>query len=245
MSTPPRTPESPAAAAPTAPRLTVPGVLAEIADELFSLDRGLPHTVLSLARSPGATAWRYIHLRDPRLTRPFRLALVVLAAAALLLHFSGAGAEFQAGVQDGARGESRGEDALARVLGLLFARFDVALVLCWVPAVAYGFQAAFAGLRPNFAEAVAFSLYALAGLVPVQLALLLGLPMLGVQPLWSMLAVPLLWLGWAGYGYACAAGERRWSALGLPLLGPALMLVLFLAFVTLGVLLVGLVDWLS
>ena len=229
---------------PAAPRLTVAGVLAEVADELFSLDRGLPHTLLSLARSPGAAAWRYIHLRDPRLTRPFRLALLVLAAAAVLLHFSGASADFQAGVQDGARGESRGEEALAQVLGLLFARFDVALVLCWVPAVAYGFQAAFAGLRPNFAEAVAFSLYALAGLVPLQLALLLGLPMLGLQPLWSMLAVPLLWLGWAGFGYARAAGAGRGAALGLPLLGAGLMLVLFLAFVTVGVLLVGLLAWL-
>lgn len=245
---PPRDPQAttpdPSAPAPAAgqhpaPRLTVAGVMAEIGDEVFSLDRGLPHTLLGLARSPGGTAWRYIVDRDARLTRPFRLALVMIAIGALVLHLSGAGAEFLAGLQDGARDPSgdNADDALPRVLALIFGRFDLLLVLCWVPAVAAAFGAAFAPLRPNPAEAVAFALYTLAGLLPIQLAVLLGLPALGVQPLPWMALAAATWLALAGHGYASRARlkYRGLRTLALATLSPIVLALLFVSVVATGV----------
>jgi hypothetical protein len=216
--------------------LTVAGVIAEIADKAFSLDRGLPHSLLGLARSPGGAAWRYIVDRDPRLKRPFRLALVMFALGALALHLSGTGAEFLVSLQDGTRDPSgdNADDALPRVVGLIFGRFDLLLVICWVPAVAMAFGAAFARLRPNPAEAVAFALYMLAGLLPIQLALLLGLPVLGVQPLPWMALAAMAWLALAGQGYAsCARLKRRGlRALALATLAPIALALLFFIVLT-------------
>lgn len=215
------------------PRLTVRSVFAELADELFSLDRGLPYTVFCTLRSPGATARRYVEQRDPRLTRPFRLALVVLAVCALVLHSGGQSEQFLAGLADGLRGGSGsgGRDGLVAAMSTLFARFDLMLVACWVPAVALAFMTAPIQPTPNFAEATAFSLYVLAGLLPLQLALLLCLPALGLQPLWGLLALPLPWLGWAVRGYLSPAGVGIASVLRIALLAmvASLLLMLLLA----------------
>jgi hypothetical protein len=218
-------------------RLTVAGVLAEIADELFSLDRGLPHTWTRLLGSPGATARRYIEQRDPRLVRPFRLALLMLALAALLLHFSGAGADFQSGLSEGAAAGGDGNDTLVRAVNLLFTRFDITLVLCWVPAVALAFQASFRQPRPNLAEGVAFSLYLLAGLLPIQMVLLLGGPTLGLQPLGWMLGAAMAWLGWAGFGYARPPQRRALAAGALVVLSLLTFLMIFMILLSIAVLL--------
>jgi hypothetical protein len=213
------------------PRLTAKSVFAELADELCSLDRGLPYTVLRVLRSPGATARRYVEQRDPRLTRPFRLALIVLAICALLLHSGGQSEQFLAGLAQGLREGNGGaaEDGLVAAMSTLFAHFDLMLVACWVPAVALAFMTVPTDPRPNFAEATAFSLYALAGLLPLQLALIVALPALGLQPLWGLLLLPLAWLGWAVYGYVSPTGVRIWSVLHIALLAvfaTALLLVL-------------------
>ncbi len=214
------------------PRLTVSSVFAEVADELLSLDRGLPYTLLCVLRSPGATARRYVEERDPRLTRPFRLALIVLALCAVALHASGQNEEFMAGLAHGLQeGRSSGaRDGLVIAMSALFARFDLMLVACWVPAVALAFMSAPIEPRLNFAEATAFSLYALAGLLPLQVALLLATAALGLQPLWSLLLLPLLWLGGAAHGYLSPVGVRGLAVLRialLALLATVLLLMLF------------------
>jgi hypothetical protein len=211
----------------------VASVLAEMADELFSLDRGLPYTAWCVLRSPGVTARRYVEARDPRLTRPFRLALTVLALSALVLHFSGQGAQFLAGLAHGTRASTGGTspDALTAAMSALFARFDLALVACWVPAVALAFTRAPLRPRPNFAEATAFSLYALASLLPLQLALLLGLPLLGVQPMGFLMALPLAWLGWAVWGYLRPSGWRALALLSIPVLAVFTLCLLFVLLV--------------
>jgi hypothetical protein len=223
---------SPAGPKSAPPRLTVTGVFAELADELLNLDRGLPYTVLCVLRSPGATARRYVEQRDPRLTRPFRLALIVLALCALALHSSGQNEQFMAGLAQGLQeGRSSGaRDGLVTAMSALFARFDLMLVACWVPAVALAFMSAPIEPRPNFAEATAFSLYALAGLLPLQVALLLGTPALGLQPLWGLLLLPLLWLGWAAYGYLSPAGVRGSAVLRIALLALLATLLLLMLF---------------
>lgn len=238
---------SPAGPRSSPPRLTVAGVLAEIADELLSLDRGLPYTVLCVLRSPGATARRYVEERDPRLTRPFRLALIVLALCAIALHSSGQNEEFMAGLAHGLQeGRSSGaRDGLVTAMSALFARFDLMLVACWVPAVALAFMSAPIEPRPNFAEATAFSLYALAGLLPLQVALLLATPALGLQPLWGLLLLPLLWLGWAAHAYLSPVGVRGLAVLRialLALLATVLLLMLFALAWAAGYAVLALID---
>lgn len=215
------------------PRLTVASVFAEMADELFSLDRGLPYTAWCVLRSPGSTARRYVETRDPRLTRPFRLALIVLALCALVLHLSGQGEQFLAGLVHGTRASAGGRspDALTAAMSALFARFDLALVVCWLPAVALSFMRAPVKPRPNLAEATAFSLYALASLLPLQLALLLGLPLLGVQPMGFLLLLPLAWLGWAVWGYLRPSGWHALALLSIPVLAVFTLSLLFVLLV--------------
>ena len=66
--------------------LTLRELWQQLADELFSLERGLPYTIVQLFRAPGATVRRYVVERDPRVTRPVRyFALPGTLFAALIL----------------------------------------------------------------------------------------------------------------------------------------------------------------
>ncbi len=62
--------------------LTARDLWREVVDELFSLDRGLPYTFVSLWRAPGVTVRRYVETRDPKVTRPVRYFLVAAGAMA-------------------------------------------------------------------------------------------------------------------------------------------------------------------
>jgi len=73
---------------PSVPRLSARVFFNDVAGELFSLDRGVPYTLWQLLRRPGPTIRRYVELRDERLTKPFRLVLICLALAALVLSFT-------------------------------------------------------------------------------------------------------------------------------------------------------------
>ena len=52
--------------------LTLRELWQQLVDELFSLERGFPYTLLELFRAPGRTVRRYVLERDPRITRPVR-----------------------------------------------------------------------------------------------------------------------------------------------------------------------------
>ncbi len=74
---------------PQRPRsMTLEAVGREVADELFSFDRGFLHTFVRLWVEPLNVVRRYVHERDARLTRPVRYLLITVAittAAAWLL----------------------------------------------------------------------------------------------------------------------------------------------------------------
>lgn len=211
------------------PRLSAQVFLDDLADALFSLDRGLPWTLWQLLRRPGWVARQYVDWRDARLVRPFRLVLVVLAATALVLHLQGGVAEFRAGFADGMTGAGGSEDGPVRGALAVLGRFDVVLLLCWVPACALAFRASYARLEPNLAEAVVFALYALAhGLLLLLPALLLfALLPQAAWPgergphalLWlaTLLFLPLLGLWRSAHGYARPEGAGLARALACTL----------------------------
>jgi hypothetical protein len=70
-------------------RITTRAFLREMASELLDMDRGLLHTFLGMCTAPGRTIRRWVIERDPRLTRPFRYFLIVVATALLIQQISG------------------------------------------------------------------------------------------------------------------------------------------------------------
>ena len=224
------------------PRLDARSILSEVAEELFSLDRGLPFTVIQLLRRPGSSVRRYVEWRDPRMVRPFRLTLVALAFAALSFAHAGVEGEFANGFQEGAADAGAAADATQRngALAWLLAHLQWLLLIVWVPATAEAINRAYRPLGLNLAEQCAIALYAF---VPTLLLAGIGvlLPLPGVTreavPALSLLAaaLPSLWLAWVVH---CYARPERLSAARMPALVLlqwlfAVVLLLFAAMTTL------------
>lgn len=224
-------------ASPPAPpsRLSIREFLRDVGDELFRGDRGLPWTLWQLLHRPGWAIRRYLETRDARLTRPFRLALFCLATAALILHLAGALDSFRAGFVAGvmgAEGGSLASSPLQQAGSQFLGRFDLVLVLCWLPAVAGAVQRAYPRYALNFAEAFVFGLYSLS------LAVLLFTPLLLLSidaRLWLLLAfaVPLAAIGHSAFGYARPEGHGLARALGTAVL--AMVYIALLLAMVLGV----------
>lgn len=224
----------PSSPRPSLGRLSVAEFLRDVGDELFRGDRGLPWTLGQLFLRPGWVVRRYLETRDPRLTRPLRLALFCIATAALVLHFAGALESFNAGFAAGAAGAGGSAGAsgvLPRAGSAFFGRFDLVLVLCWLPAVAGAMQRAYPGYALNFAEAFVFGLYTLSLLIII-LAPLMLLQIDARLWLSLVLLLPIGVLGYAAFDYARPEGHGVARALGAALLGwifTALLMALALA----------------
>ncbi len=219
-----------AAAAP-AGRLASRDLVDQVVDELFRSDRGIPWTLGQLLLRPGWIIRRYVEHRDPRVTRPFRLALACLGAAALVLHLLGSLDAFTSGFADGVMGPGdpdRRGTAMQSAGALLFARFDLVLVLLWVPAAALALQRAYPKLGLNFAEGAAFGLYTLA-LNLVLFTPLSQLPLPAAQWLALALALPAWSLGYAAFGFGRPEGHGVLRALGFALLALLSVLLMLLA----------------
>ena len=229
----PSTPETPPSDA--SRRLTGRDLLAQVADELFRTDRGLPWTLGQLLTRPGWLIRRYLEHRDARAMPPFRLALACLGVAALVLHLFGGLAEFGAGFAAGvASGGPPGgtTTAMQSAGALVFGRFDLMLVLVWVPAVAAALRQAYPGLALNFAEASVFGLYTLA-ITLLLFTLLSLLPHSGATWLGLVVALPLWTLGHAAFGLGRPAGHGPIRAVGFALLAQLSALLLLLGILLL------------
>ena len=216
-------------------RLTGRDLLAQVVDELFRADPGLPWPLGQLLPRPGWLIRRYIEHRDGRATPPFRLALACLGVAALVLHLFGGLAEFGAGFADGvASGGPPGgpPPAMQSAGALVFGRFDLMLVLVWVPAVAAALRQAYPGLALNFAEAGVFGLYTLAITLLIFTPLSM-LPHSGASWLGLVVALPLWTLGHAAFGLARPAGHGLIRAIGFALLAQLSALLLLLGILLL------------
>ena len=195
------------------PRLSARVFFADVADELFSLDRGLPYTLGQLLARPGLTIRRYIVERDPRLTKPFRLVVICLAIAAALVQLTGLGAGLASGLH---QGYSATQDSTGGAFRAAFAtftdHFDLVLVLSWVPAIAAGVQSLYKQYQLNYAEVFVFGLYTL----PQMLIWLVPLFVLdywtGDAPGWMLPALAMVPVILSAHGYFRPDGEPLWRA---------------------------------
>ncbi|MEZ5464756.1 MAG: hypothetical protein R3F22_05915 [Lysobacteraceae bacterium] len=150
------------------PRITARAFIREMSAKALDLDRGVLHTFVSLCASPGQTLRRWIILRDPRLTRPFRYFLVLVALSLLLQAVFGLNdfspADSTAGLVSDAKRVQQASDAgqaeaaikgTERIAsGVLFLRTKhrELLMLMVIPFAAFGLWCAHRRERWYFAE---------------------------------------------------------------------------------------------
>jgi hypothetical protein len=190
--------DEPQRAAGRTERLTLGAVLRDFIDEFVSTDRGFTHTLLGLLRSPGDTARRWIEARDPRLTRPARFLMVVLAPLILLVSITEWGAEQYVEME---RQLPPGLATEGSVLELIL-RWQLALYLLMLPLLALGSRLVFRRSDLTLPEHLVFNSYVYAvgclGFVPILFTTL------GEPTPWKM---ALVWAymaaGTAYYVWAC------------------------------------------
>ncbi len=205
---------------PRPPRISTPVVLAEIGDAVFSLERGLLWTFWQLCRRPGWSLRRYIEWRDERTMRPLRYLLVCLAFAAILLHLTGASQAFLGGVEAGALQSAQGEArpaADAQHIAAVFARFDLLLLLIFMPSVGLAIHAAYRRTGIHLAEAIVISAFLLAQVSVLSSLAIVGFSLMPWIPKeMGFLAGALLpvYLGFAIASYfrpdGCGIGRSLW-----------------------------------
>lgn len=214
-------------------RLSTQIFLRELADEFFSLDRGLPWTFWQLLRHPGATIRRYVEWRDPRLTRSLRYLVISLAVTALVLHLLGLSddwmREFEKGFTQGTEGDAAGTAAVVA----MFQRFDLLLALTFVPAVAVAVRKVYHAQTVNLAESSVVSAYALAQIALLQIPVLalLQLPALQSASIYMLFLLwPFGYVSWVCRGYFAVDGHGVVSAAKVGLLAGFLVLLGLLGF---------------
>ncbi len=219
------------------PRLSTRVFFADVAGELFSLDRGVPYTLGQLLVRPGPTIRRYIVERDPRLTKPFRLVLICLAVVAAVMHLTGIGVDFP-GMQPG-RPQSTDSTTNAFRAGLttVVGNLDVMLVLCWVPAIAAGVQSLYRRHQHNYAEVFVFGLYTLPQMLIWLLPMVALIAWTGDAPGWLLPALALAPVILSAHGYHCPEREPLWRAFMVAFYAAFSVVVLMLGM------LMGLVLW--
>ncbi len=222
------------------PRLTLTAFLASVGDEVFSLERGFPWTFWQLVRRPGWAVRRYVEWRDDRLTRPLRYLIVAVALAALLLHALGVDRSFLSGVELGAQG-SGADAARAAAIAAVFARFDLILLLVWVPAVALAVRLAYRRHGINLVEAIVLAAFVLAQVCLLQALLILVLAPTQLQDsaaaIAGLLAVvwPFIYLAWTCKGYFADRNTGIGTALGAAVWAFILMWLLLMVTTILAV----------
>lgn len=162
------------------PRLSAGRFLADVADELFSLDRGLPWTFVMLFRDPRAVVRGYIEGRDTRATRPLRYFLVVAIGVTLLGQLleqqprrpmseliaaaDAASAKQPAGPNALQRDSRKVGYALGARMSIWTRYYTDRMLLALMPFLAAGLIVAFARQGFNFAEHWVVAMYGVAQL---------------------------------------------------------------------------------
>jgi hypothetical protein len=208
-------------------RLTMAAFWRDLGQEAFSLDRGLPWTVLEMFRRPGALVRDYVVTRDARIVKPLRHFLVGFALLALVFSLAGGAASFREGLFEGASG--RGRDASAALWWLL-GHVQVVLVLVVMPAGALALERVYRRHGPTFAEMWVLCLF-VAGQAMMVAALLFALgewlhvPGMGLL----LLLQPPVWFVATTMGYFTEASwPRRLACAAAALALAALLCFLFL-----------------
>lgn len=181
--------------------LTLREIWQQLADELFSLDRGLPYTFLQLLRSPGATVRRYVLERDPRITKPVRYFLIPGTAFAATVLALRPRLDALTPSEPGSPQAAIAEFAYQNLLMLAVASLVAGAIAVWF---------VFRARRPTFVEAVVLSTYAnaqalwLNGVLLVAVAF--GAPVAVSTAGGTAMLLYNLWV-WADY---FGGGRREW-----------------------------------
>ncbi|HET9484991.1 MAG TPA: DUF3667 domain-containing protein [Xanthomonadales bacterium] len=163
------------------PRLTARRFFADLVDEVFSLDRGLPWTFAMMFRDPRAVVRGYVDGDDARATRPLRYFLVVAIGVTLLGQLLDptprktagevvAAIERDLAAQRQAEGpplrsaSHRAGYALGARMTIWSRYYTDRILLALMPFLAAGLFIAFARQRFNFAEHWVVAMYAVAQL---------------------------------------------------------------------------------
>lgn len=158
------------------PRFTMRQFWQDAADELLSFDRGMLWTLWRLWSAPGALITSYLDTRDPRITRPLRLALIQVALAVLMLGLCGvdAMAEFRGGFLRGLRHDAGSNPPSTPALDWLLANADLLLLCAIIPAIAIATGRLFAAAGRNTAEHWVAAVFVYAQLAVPGALLLIG-----------------------------------------------------------------------
>lgn len=173
------------------PRLTMAMFWRDFADEVFSLDRGLPWTFWQMLVRPGQFIRLYIDQRDLRITRPVRYYLIGFVAAALVFQTTAPTAEMAGMIRNGF-----GDQGGAAAVWMVLEHPALLALLTFVPGIACGLRIAYAVHRPTFAEMWVFAVFSIAQLLIVwafasaliamysPLNFWLGIPLLALTPVY-------------------------------------------------------------
>lgn len=197
-----------------AERLTFGAVLRDFIDEFVSTDRGFTHTLVGLLRAPGDTVRRWIDQRDPRLTRPARFLMIVLAPLILLVSFTEWGAAQYAEIERGLSPDLAAEGSILEFV----LRWQLVLYLVFLPLLALGTRLAFRRSGMTLPEHFVFNTYVYAvtslGFIPILLATL-GEPSALKQALfWGYIIASVTYFAWACRAmFGRTIGVTFWSIL--------------------------------
>ena len=219
------------------PRLSARVFFADVADELFSLDRGVPYTLGQLLLHPGRTIRRYVVERDPRLTKPFRLVVICLAIFTALGHITGLDTGFPARLQGVPPDQDSTGGAFRAAMTAVTGNFDLVLVLCWVPAIAAGVQSLYKQHQLNYAEVFVFGLYTLPQMLVWLLPMAILVAWTGDAPGWMLPTLTMTPVILSAHGYFRPDGEPLWRAFMCAFFG-AFSLVILMLGACMGMLLV-------
>jgi hypothetical protein len=214
-------------------RLTFGAVLRDFVHEFISTDRGFLHTLLGMLREPGRTVRRWIDERDPRLTRPARFLMIVLAPVILLVSITEWGSALYAEIE---RQLPPGVVTEGSILEFAL-RWQLALYLVFLPLLAIGTRLAFRRSKLTLPEHFVFNTYVYAvitlGFVPFLFGTL-GEPTPWTRALlWAYVVVCLVY-------FAQACRSMFGSTVGVTLLSAIVflgsyMLYTLISFVVIGI----------
>lgn len=178
-------------------RLTFGAVLRDFLDEFISTDRGFLHTLIGMVRAPGDTVRRWIDQRDPRLTRPARFLMIVLAPLILLVSLTEWGAALYAEIERGLPPDMVAEGSILEFV----LRWQLLLYLVFLPLLALGTRLAFRHSDMTLPEHFVFNSYVYTviclGFVPI-LFMTLGEPSAMTQAVfWGYMIASVVYFVWA------------------------------------------------
>jgi hypothetical protein len=206
-------------------RLTVQGIVKQVAHDVLNLDRGLLFTALELTRRPGDAIRDYVEGKRVRYTGPVKYFILTLAVTTFATAQLGVMNEAGAGM---VKSMGNAAPVTAEQASRFMSQWMTLFMALGVPFTAAVTARLFRRARMTYAEHLVLNLYAYGHQA---LGLALTLLVAVALPRWETGLVSAWMLAAAVYfGWACTRffRMRAWRAVPLGVLGMAVGLVLYL-----------------